>query len=91
MTSEEAFNIWDEKIKREVDGIFIDGEHSYEAVKQDAKWIKYIKRGGFIAFHDVNYVDRIRNFVEEFIVPKYNLIGKQDSLWIFEKSSSSKN
>jgi hypothetical protein len=84
MTSEKAFNIWDKKIKRKVDGIFIDGEHSYEAVKHDSKWIKYVKNGGFIAFHDV--LREIRSFVEEFIAPNYKLIGKSDSLWIFKKS-----
>lgn len=82
-TSEKAFEIWDKKIKRNVDGIFIDGEHSYNAVKQDSKWIKYVKKGGFIAFHDV--LLEIRDFVEEFIVPHYELIGKVDTLWIFKK------
>jgi len=86
MTSKEAFDIWDKKIKRKVDGIFIDGEHSYEAVKQDARWIKYIRKGGFIAFHDVEYKNKIRNFIEEFIVPNYELIGKRDKLWIFKKN-----
>jgi len=86
MTSEKALNIWDKKIRRMVDGIFIDGEHTYDAVKQDVQWIKYIKKGGFIAFHDVNYQDGIRNFVEELIVPNYEFIGKRDSLWIFRKT-----
>ena len=84
MTSMEAFKIWDKKIKREVDGIFIDGEHSYEAVKQDSQWIKYVKKDGFIAFHDV--LREIKDFVEEFIAPNYELIGKVDSLWVFKKS-----
>ena len=84
MTSMEAFKIWDNKIKRKVDGIFIDGEHSYNAVKQDSQWIKYIKNGGFIAFHDVE--NEIKNFVDEFIVPNYELIGKVDTLCIFKKN-----
>ena len=86
MTSMEAFDIWNKKIKRKVDGIFIDGEHSYEAVKQDSQWIAYIKNGGFIAFHDVEDESEIKNFVEEFIVPNYELIGKADTLWIFKKT-----
>ena len=33
--------------------IFIDAEHTYEAVEQDMiAWIPYLKSGGFIAFHD---------------------------------------
>ncbi|MFH1656544.1 MAG: class I SAM-dependent methyltransferase [Candidatus Nealsonbacteria bacterium] len=85
MTSEKAFNLWDKKIKLMVDGIFIDGEHSYAAVKHDSKWIKYVKKGGFIAFHDV--LGEIKDFVEAFIVPNYELIGKRDNLWIFKKSN----
>jgi len=85
MSSMEAFEIWDKKIKRKVDGIFIDAEHSYNAVKEDSKWIKYIKKGGIIAFHDVSYHNGVRNFVEEFIVPKHKLLGKVRSLWIFKK------
>lgn len=85
MTSEEAFKFWDKRTKRKVDGIFIDGEHTYGAVKEDSKWIKYIKKNGFIAFHDVEYGNGVRNFVENYIVPKYKLIGTQGSLWIFRK------
>jgi hypothetical protein len=85
MGSEGAFKIWDQKIKRKIYGVFIDGEHTYEAVKNDSKWIKYVKDGGFIAFHDVEYENGIRNFVEKIIVPKYKLIGKEGNLWIFRK------
>ena len=37
----------------EVDFIFIDGDHSYDACKADiAAWAPFVKRGGVIAFHD---------------------------------------
>jgi hypothetical protein len=33
--------------------IFIDGDHSYEAVKADILgWTPYLKHNGFILFHD---------------------------------------
>ena len=87
MTSMEAFKFWDKGIKRKIDGIFIDGEHTYNAVENDSKWIKYVKNGGFIAFHDVVRGSEIRNFVEEYIVPKYKLEGIQGNLWIFRKNN----
>jgi predicted O-methyltransferase YrrM len=41
--------IWNKPI----DYIFIDGDHIYEAVKQDFNdWFPFVKQGGIIAFHD---------------------------------------
>jgi predicted O-methyltransferase YrrM len=45
---------------RQVDFLFIDGDHTYEGVKRD--WEMYsplVRRGGLVAFHDVagNYED----------------------------------
>lgn len=38
----------------EVDFIFIDGDHSYEGVKNDYQMYKHlVKDGGYIAFHDI--------------------------------------
>jgi predicted O-methyltransferase YrrM len=40
-------------LKGDVDFIFIDGDHSYEACQADiAAWAPFVKRGGVIAFHD---------------------------------------
>jgi predicted O-methyltransferase YrrM len=36
-----------------IDFVFIDGDHSYEACRNDiAAWTPFVKRGGVIAFHD---------------------------------------
>jgi predicted O-methyltransferase YrrM len=39
---------------RKLDFLFIDGDHSYEGVKQDFEMYKgLVKEGGFLAFHDI--------------------------------------
>jgi len=47
-----SFNVvknWDKKI----DYIFIDGDHTYNAVKQDFEdWYPHVKSGGIISIHD---------------------------------------
>ena len=50
MKSEEAIKGWNKPIGL----IFIDGDHSYGAVKQDFElWSPFLVDGGIIAFHDV--------------------------------------
>jgi predicted O-methyltransferase YrrM len=40
---------------KKLDLLFIDGDHSYEGVKQDYEmYSKLVKKGGIIAFHDVH-------------------------------------
>ena len=52
-----------EKVKEilngeELDFIFIDGDHTYEGVKQDYEQYKpFLKDGGYIAFHDITDTD----------------------------------
>ncbi len=46
----------------ELDFIFIDGDHTYEGVKQDYEMYKsLVKDGGYIAFHDINDTQFHRN------------------------------
>jgi FkbM family methyltransferase len=50
-----------QKLEKELHGesldfIFIDGDHTYEGVKSDFNnYKKYLKDGGYIAFHDIDY------------------------------------
>ncbi len=44
-----------ESFHSEVDLLFIDGDHSYEGVKQDYyMYQEFVKDGGLIIFHDIN-------------------------------------
>jgi predicted O-methyltransferase YrrM len=44
-----------------LDFLFIDGDHSYNGVKQDFEmYSRFVRKGGIIAFHDI-IQDRIRN------------------------------
>lgn len=57
--------------EREIDFLFIDGDHSYEGVKQD--WEMYsplVRIGGLIAFHDLR-IDEINNFFSTIRKPKW--------------------
>ena len=41
---------------RPIDYLFIDGDHSYAAVKQDFNdWFPFVKQGGIISMHDSAY------------------------------------
>jgi predicted O-methyltransferase YrrM len=58
---------------QKIDFLFIDADHSYEAVSTDWKdWSPYVRKGGIIAFHDY-YRDiegghpGVRRFVDESI------------------------
>jgi len=52
-----------------IDFLFIDGDHTYDGVKQDyLAYSKYVRSGGIIAFHDIRTVREgcgVRDFWEE--------------------------
>ena len=89
LTSEEVFNLWDKFIKMKIDSIFVDGLHTYEGVKTDFRWTKYLKKKGVIAFHDTN-IPGVKKFIDEnvFKNPKYKckFIGKTFTLKVFQKN-----
>lgn len=47
---------------RQIDFMFIDGDHTYEGVKQDFQmYSKLVKNGGYVAFHDINDTQKHRD------------------------------
>jgi len=59
---------------REIDYLMIDGNHSYEGVRNDFnKLSPLVRAGGVIAFHDVRTEwDKVGKFVKELNYPSYN-------------------
>lgn len=54
MSSEDALRLWRDPIRL----LFIDGEHTYEAVRRDFfGWQRHVVIDGLVAFHDVDRWD----------------------------------
>lgn len=66
MTSEAALVGWGS----EIDLLLVDGSHTYENVRQDCKWMEWVKPGGGAAFddwmHDIRrgYIDHVATLPE---------------------------
>jgi cephalosporin hydroxylase len=69
-----------------IDFLFIDGDHSYEAVKSDFEnYSKFVRKGGIVAFHDIIYsegVNRIWNEIKSKGTFYRELIKDSNSLGI---------
>ena len=70
---------------KEIDVLIIDGEHSYNGIKRDIEWIKFVKPCGIIAFHDygLKQFPGIKDAVDEFITGKYVFIKNICTLKVF--------
>ena len=68
-------------------GIFVDGLHTYEGVKVDVQWAKYLKVGGIIAFHD-SFQEGVNKGIVEFLNENkdFKFIGTEQSLRIYKKT-----
>jgi len=75
---------WSKVSGKHFDFIFIDGLHTYEQVKKDYFWLKHLKKGGYIAFHDTN-MGEIKKFISESPMKDLKLVDEQDSLKVFVK------
>ena len=48
--------------------LFIDADHSYEAVRSDiATWARHVVNGGVMAFHDVNVSPGVTQAYQELL------------------------
>jgi predicted O-methyltransferase YrrM len=82
-TSNEAFKNWDKKIGM----IFIDGDHSYQGVKNDIRWCDFVIPGGIIAFHDYlspKYDNSVIRAVNE-VKSNWNFHSHTTGLMVFTK------
>jgi hypothetical protein len=53
---------------RQYDILFIDGDHSYNGVKNDTlNYISIVRGGGYLIFHDTEHIHGIRQWVNEFL------------------------
>ena len=87
MTSEEAVKDWNKPIGL----LWIDGDHSYEAVKKDfLLWLPFVTQTGIIAFHDTYSWEGPRRVVEEYLIPssKLSILGQVDGIAAAKKAMS---
>lgn len=88
MKSGEAVDRWEKPIRL----LWIDGNHDYEAVKNDfLLWEPHVIKGGVIAFHDTYAWEGPRRVVEEYILPsdQFSIIGFVDSITAIRKTQQS--
>ncbi len=63
-SSREASATWDQPIRL----LFIDGDHSYEASREDFEcWEPFVVPGGLIAFHDIGRGPGVTEFYNELV------------------------
>ncbi len=69
-----------------IDAVFIDGDHSEEAVRWDiSAWLPKVKPGGIIAGHDFDQ-DGVRNAVKSAFLPEsIRIVGRS---WVCVKSEA---
>lgn len=80
-------------IDESIDLLFLDGDHSYDAIKRDfVEWSPKVKSGGYLAMHDVVHPvhEGPRRVVEELIQGDPQWIEQRyvDSMFVARKAQS---
>ncbi len=58
------------KFEQPIDLLFLDGDHSYEAVRRDLElWLPKVKQGGTVILHDYGWSDEVKRAARELLVP----------------------
>jgi hypothetical protein len=66
-----------------LDFVFIDADHSYDAVKKDIEdWDKKVKIGGYVIGHDIDWPS-VKQAVEEKYKKEYSI--EDDNIWYYIK------
>lgn len=50
---------------RPIDLLFVDGQHTFSAVKKDVEWMQFVKPGGYSAFDD--WMDPVERAVQDYV------------------------
>lgn len=76
---------WAEKLHEKFNLIFIDADHSYEAVKSDFyNWSPKVKEGGYLLFHDTHFRS-VNKFLKELNNEDWQLIEHIFRLKVYKK------
>ena len=80
---------WDVISKNaKIDFLFIDADHSEEALTKDIDgWALFVRKGGYIAFHDYESVNwhSVTSVVDEKMKDGWRLVHAVDTLIVFQK------
>jgi len=75
--SEETINLINERFSGIVDILFIDGDHSFDGVRNDFNNYKNLVRsGGYIIFDDYGFLPDVRNAVNSIDKKEFDIIGR---------------
>jgi hypothetical protein len=56
---------------RDIDLLFIDGDHSFEGCKKDVEsWLPHVRSGGIIIFHDYGWAEGVKMVTNHLIAHK---------------------
>ncbi len=78
---------------REIDFLYIDGDHSYEAVVHDINnFVRFVRARGLFAFHDYKSAGKegVRRAVDELVMPYHRPVFSVGSLICFEKAPTAR-
>jgi len=83
-----SFNVVEDvkRITNAIDLLFIDGDHSYQAVKKDVElYFPLLKKGGAIIFHDIGWAEGVKKVVEEIKPYLENYGSLPNMFWGYKK------
>jgi predicted O-methyltransferase YrrM len=79
--STEVASILREKAK-DVDVLFIDGDHSYDGVRADWETYKgFLAPGSIVIFHDYGWAEGVKRVIHEEVLPRVTGSGQLPNLW----------
>lgn len=72
---------------KEIDFLFIDGDHSYDGVKADVDaWFVKLKRSGVIIMHDIGWAEGVIKVTKKKIIPNLSSFNQLPNMfWGWKK------